>query len=137
MPIVVDASCLTAMLLNEEVPPNMEQFLNSLSDVEIVVPSLWFWEVANSSVMAARRARKPSQEIMNQLADMRHLDLTQDGESILLAWTVTAALAIQHRLSVYDAAYLELAVRRSLPLATLDSALARAARAAGVEVFGG
>ena len=137
MPIVVDASCLTAMLLNEEVPPNVEQFLNSLSDVEIVVPSLWFWEVANSSVMAARRARKPSQEIMNQLADMRHLDLTQDGESILLAWTVTAALAIQHRHSVYDAAYLELAVRRSLPLATLDSALARAARAAGVEVFGG
>jgi len=137
MPTVVDASCLSAMLLNEDVPVSVRQFLETLSDAEVVVPALWFWEVANSSHMAARRARTELREVFDQLSDLRDLNIVVDDESVARAWTTSIALADQHRLTVYDAAYLELAIRRSLPLATLDKALARAARAEGTELIGG
>lgn len=136
MPIVVDASCMSAMLLNEMVPPELDDLLRSLDSYEIVVPALWYWEIANSAVVAARRARIDPREIAGQFLSLLRLRITQDAAAVDLAWSATLDLAFKHRLTVYDAAYLELAVRLSLPLATLDRALARAARAEGIEVIG-
>lgn len=134
--IVVDASCLTAMLLNEHVPSSMEQLFESLIDIDVVVPSLWFWEIANSTLMAARRAKRDVNEVLDQLADMRRLSVTPDDDAVQQAWESTMSLAAAHHLTVYDASYLEVALRRQLPLATLDRPLARAARAVGIEVIG-
>lgn len=137
MPTVVDASCLSAMLFNEVVPPVMADFLDSLHAVEIAVPALWFWEVANSAAVATRRARVSHVEAVDQLRELHRLRIELDEDSLHHAWTVTIDLAARYNLTVYDAAYLELALRRQLPLATLDKALAKAARAEGVEMIGG
>jgi len=67
---------------------------------------------------------------------LRDLPVRLDAEAADLAWTTLAALADRFRLSLYDAAYLELAQRRKLPLATRDAALGRAAHALSVEVLG-
>ena len=101
-----------------------------------MVPALWYWEMANGLLVASRRGRKEWSEVRPQLEWLGALDIVVDDDSISAAWHLTASIALRHRLTAYDAAYLELALRRSLPLATLDKALARAARAEGVEVIG-
>jgi len=66
---------------------------------------------------------------------LRELPVTIDGETASHVWTATAQLAEQHKLTAYDATYLELALRRGLPLATRDKPLAAAAQKAGVELL--
>ena len=70
------------------------------------------------------------------MSDLGLLDIATDQQTAAQAWAATLALADEHRLTVYDAAYLELARRRGLPLATLDQALRDAGAAAGVVVLG-
>ncbi len=82
--------------------------------------------------MAVRRGRIAAQERDLLLLAFQQFDLEHDTETRLHAWGDINRLAGQHRLTVYDASYLELAIRRRLPLATLDTALARAATAEGV-----
>jgi predicted nucleic acid-binding protein len=125
------------MLFNEDVPPVVADLLASLHTLEIVIPALWYWETANSALLAIRRARLKHQDAIDQLRDIRRLRITVDGGAMHHAFDTTVELAARHGLTVYDAAYLELAVRRDLPLATLDDPLAEAARAEGVEVIGG
>jgi len=137
MPTVVDASCIGAMLFEEDVPPALAALLSSLHALDVIVPALWYWEVANSVVGATRRHRLTEAEVLDQLREMRRFRVSIDEESLSRAWESTLMLAFRHGLTAYDAAYLELALRRGLPLATLDGPLAEAARAEGVEVIGG
>jgi predicted nucleic acid-binding protein len=84
-----------------------------------------------------QRRRRLDAERRAQLAALLHaLPVTIDSETADRAWTATAELAERFGLSVYDAAYLEVALRRALPLASLDRALRAAAMTTGVEVFG-
>lgn len=108
--------------------------LEQVGEAGAVVPPLWRYEVANGFLMAERRGRIDAEYRARSLARLATLAITSDEESDRRCWDATVALAEAHRLTVYDAAYLELAQRRGLPLATLDAALARTARGAGVEV---
>lgn len=81
-----------------------------------------------------RRGRIDEDERNDALTDLSDLEIQLDEESVERCWSITVTLAQLYQLTVYDAAYLELAQRRRLPLATLEQALAKAARAAGVEL---
>ena len=98
-----------------------------------VVPRIWWYELRNALLMNERRGRITAQQVADTLADSAALgieiDDRHDEASIL-------GLARQHGLSVYDAAYLEVASRRGLPLATLDQLLSTAAAANGIAVIG-
>jgi predicted nucleic acid-binding protein len=100
------------------------------------VPSLWRIEVANSLQVGIRRGRVDRMFRDAALADLARLAISVDTETNNFAWTGTVQLADRFGLTVYDAAYLELAQRRSLPLGSLDNALCAAARALGVSVVG-
>ena len=100
------------------------------------VPSLWRIEVANSLQVGIRRGRIDRTFRNAALADLARLAVDVDTETSNFAWTGTVQLADRFGLTVYDAVYLELAQRRSLPLGSLDSALCVAARALGVAVIG-
>lgn len=107
---------------------------------EALVPALWPYEVANGLAVAERRKRISSADVMGFLDRLAKLPISIDStDRGFMAHTFNQVLSMAHqyRLSVYDAAYLELAGRAGLPLASLDDELKRAARAAGVELAAG
>ena len=110
--------------------------LDAIADNGALVPALWRLEVANSLTMAVRKRRIDPDFRRAALADLVLLDIATDQQTDSYAWTDTLDLADQFQLTVYDAAYLELAQRRGLPLATLDQELGTAARAIGLTVLG-
>ncbi len=133
MRVVLDASSMVALILDEVIPEDIERLSERLAEDGATVPALWHWEVANGLLMASRRSRKDWSELLPQLEWLGDVDIIVDEDSTAAAWRLIINYAIQHSLT----AYLELALRRSLPLATLDKAIAKAARAEGVEVIGG
>jgi predicted nucleic acid-binding protein len=82
--------------------------------------------------MTERRQKISAAARVEELGDLSRLPIMVDTETASLAWRDTATLAARYRLTLYDAAYLELSIRLSIPLATFDAALRRAATAAGV-----
>lgn len=98
-------------------------------------PRLWRYEVANGLLMAQRRGRVTGDKRMALLAALADLPVTADDEPEGDPWGATSRLADLHGLTVYDAAYLELAQRRRLPLATLDGPLRDAAGQAAVPLL--
>jgi predicted nucleic acid-binding protein len=100
------------------------------------VPSLWRLETANGLQVAIRRKRIDGAFRDHALIHLARLPITIDPETDVQAWTATLQLADRFQLTLYDAAYLELAQRRTLPLATLDSALRPAAEALGLPLLG-
>lgn len=101
--------------------------LNRIVQSRAWVPSLWPLEVANSLQMAVRRHRIDTAFRDASLANLALLNIQMDPDTANFAWNDTLRLAGQHDLTLYDATYLELALRLSLPLATRDSALRKAA----------
>lgn len=97
-----------------------------------VVPGLWWLEVANSLTVAVRRQRITAEFRQAALDDLAILDINTDAQTAAKAWSDTIRLADAYRLTLYDAAYLELAIRRGLKLATLDNELRQAAVKASV-----
>ncbi len=132
MPFVLDASIVHDWAF-DELHPTANAARERLRTESAVAPSLWWFEVRNGLVMAERRGRVTEQQTARFLREILRLAITLDSSP---NETSVLALARRHRLTVYDAAYLELAVRASLPLATLDAALARAARAEIVPLIG-
>ncbi len=135
--LVLDASLTLQWFLEDE--SGREYGLNvlaSLSSKRAAVPILWFYEVGNGLLMAHRRKRITFDQIDGFLARLKTLpiDAAQQvpGEILELP-----ALAQKHSLTNYDAAYLALALRLSLPLATTDADLRKAAAAAGVTMVAG
>ena len=100
------------------------------------VPGLWRLEVANILEMGVRRGRHDADFRDATLADLALLPVRVDPDTDRQAWGATAQLAARQRLTLYDAAYLELARRRGLPLATLDRELRTAASDEGVALLG-
>lgn len=134
MTLVLDASIALAWQFGDENVGAVQDVLADVVGNGAVVPALWRFEVANGLTMAMRRGRIDEDERNDALTDLSDLEIELDEESAERCWSITVTLAQIYRLTVYDAAYLELAQRRRLPLATLDQALANAARAAGIEL---
>lgn len=101
----------------------------------LVVPALWFFEVANCLLILCRRKVIDKTQYERSRSELNNLRPVVDDEGVRLALSGTSELARKQDLSVYDAAYLELALRRKLPLATRDSALNKAAKRAGVRTL--
>lgn len=116
----------------DEIDPACDALLDRLRRDEALVPALWHWEVANVLAMAVRKGRVVAAEVVSRLALLTSLPIRTDSEGFSRAWRETMALAEAHGLTVYDAAYLELALRSGVPLATRDKALRDAAIALGV-----
>jgi predicted nucleic acid-binding protein len=96
------------------------------------VPVRWPAEVANALLIAVRRGRISQEKANRFLLDLRALPIRLDPESSDAVFDQVFKLAEQYSLTIYDASYLELAIREGLPLATLDNDLRKAARASGV-----
>ena len=130
---VVDASMAFAWVLPNQASAEAEALLERIeTGVEAVVPPLWFLEVANGLLVAQRRKRVTAAERMLALVRLSALSLTVDEDAARDVFGRTSMLAEQFGLSVYDAAYLEVALRRNLPLGTRDHALRSAAERSGI-----
>jgi predicted nucleic acid-binding protein len=134
--LVLDSSATLAWIYSDETTDMIRAVFDQVADAGAVVPGLWRLEVANSLTVAVRRNRIDSEFRRAGLADLALLDITTDPHTDNQAWGETLLLADRYRLTLYDAAYLELARRRQLPLATLDQELIAAARAAGIKTMG-
>jgi len=128
--LVVDASVSAAWFLPDEATPYTEAALQATAEGEVWVPALWLLEVGNLMLSAQRRRRISAAKRQELVVHAQALRLRVDREPV--AMTTLDALAARHGLSAYDAAYLELALRRTLPLATLDKALEKAMAGAGI-----
>ncbi len=135
MSIVLDGSATLAWLHGDERTPDIEAIFDRVAENGALVPSLWHLEIANGLTVSVRRGRLSASERAELLANLAYFDIAIDEDTEHHAWKATMTLADLHGLTIYDAAYLELAQRRRLPLATLDKALIRAAQAAGVETL--
>ena len=133
---ILDASVALSFIFEDETSPYAEEVIEALKTRSAVVPLVWPLEVDNALLAAIRRQRIQEADAYRYLTVLDTLGLEVDlevardarGQRIL-------GLGLTHDLSAYDAGYLELAMRRGLPLATQDGELLRAAGAAGVEIL--
>ena len=131
--LVVDASVLAPLIVPDERDDLIPAVLSALLDGEALVPQHWRLEVANLARMAVRKGRLTDEALVRVFDDLRELNVSVDQETDRLAWSECLELSRRHNLTTYDAAYLELAMRADLPLATRDR---RLRNAAGVEKVG-
>ncbi len=132
MSVVVDCSVAINWVIPDEGSLYAESILERVSVGSGVVPPLFRIEVGNSLLVAWRRKRITAELLGQALARIDALPLKQDTLGAAYVWSESIVLAQTYGLSLYDATYLELAKRLGLPLATLDTRLAQAARSAGV-----
>lgn len=132
MPFVIDASIAACWAFQDEDHPIASLALERVRNDEARAPGLWWFEVRNTLVMSERRGRITEAGIAAFLRVLDRLGVIIDSAPDEAA---VLSLARQHRLTVYDAAYLELAQREGIILATLDTALANAARALQVSLL--
>ena len=131
--LVLDASMALSWLLPDESSATSVDVQSDLIKAESVwVAAHWRLEVANSLYIAERRKRLDAAGVAQAVALCAQIPVTIDPETNTRAYAETLSLAREHRLSVYDAAYLELALRRGARLASLDGALRRVAEKLGV-----
>jgi len=133
---VVDCSIAMAWLFHDEATPKTTALLNRLTTETALVPAWWFIEIANVLAMTERKGRITARESDAFIADLSKLGIERDAEAPERAFTQLLLLCRTHRLTSYDAIYLDLAIRRSLPLATLDYDLRKAAKKLGVSLLG-
>ena len=133
---VVDASVACAWVVPSQASSAADALLARIEGgTAVVVPPVWFLEVANGLLAAQRRKLLTASERILALEMLSALTITVDEVDARIAFGRTSALADQYGLSVYDAAYLEVALRRTLPLGSRDRALCTAATRHGVSVL--
>ena len=137
MSLVLDSSVTLAWIYSDETTESVRRLFEAVAEEGAFVPALWRLEIANSLTVAVRRGRIDADFRRASLADLALLDIATDQYTDFHAWGETLSLADRFKLTIYDAAYLELAVRRSLPLATLDGELCAAASALSLRLLGG
>ena len=131
---VADASVAVAWVHPGQATPETASMLEAIADgATLEVPAIWPLEVANALTVLVRRRKLTDDERRTALSLLRELPVTVDDDMAALAFTTLSDLAAAYDLSVYDAAYLELAQRRRLVLACKDGPLRAAARCCGVK----
>lgn len=136
MSLVLDSSVTLAWVYDDETTDPICEVFRLIAEKGAWVPSLWKLEVGNILEMGVRKRRHDAEFQSSTIEDLEDLPIRVDGETDQHAWGKTIELAAKHRLTLYDAAYLELATRRRLPLATLNGELREAAAAEGVILLG-
>lgn len=136
MSLVLDSSVALSWCFADEHTPATDGLLARVAETGAMAPMLWPLEVLNALAMAERRKRLDTMQRHRIEGFLRDLPIDLDHETAAQAWTATKFLAEEHRLTLYDAAYLELSQRMDLPLATLDRDLRKAAAAVGVTLLG-
>jgi len=126
-----------AWCFEDERTPATTALLHRVGEAGAISPQHWPLEALNGLMMAERRKRLDAPRRRHLGEFLRALPVALDNETTAHIWTTTQDLAERFRLTVYDAAYLELAQRRTLPLATLDRELREAGAALGVTLLGG
>jgi predicted nucleic acid-binding protein len=136
MNFVLDCSVAMTWFFSSEATQDTEALLDALSgDAKAFVAQHWRLEIANVLLGAERTKRKQAAQTIQFLGLLAQLPIESDPDTERYATSTTMALGRKHKLTSYDAAYLELSIRRGLPLATLDSDLRRAARAEAVPLL--
>jgi predicted nucleic acid-binding protein len=107
-------------------------FLDQVAEEGAIVPSLWSLEIGNVLLIAERKKRITLEQRQKAIHILSELPIVVDTMTSNHAWLETMELAERHNLTLYDASYLELSLRRSLPLATFDKSLKKAAELSGV-----
>ena len=131
--LVLDASVALAWCFPDESSPAIEKLLDALANgAEAVTPAIWPFEVANALLTAERKKRISLAQVTAVLRNIALLPIAVDSARVDRAFADVLAVARREHLAEYDAAYLELALREALPLATLDGQLRRAARNVGI-----
>jgi len=133
--IVIDASVALAWCFPDETSEYADSVLLALENQVAVIPAIWPVEVTNALVVGERRHRLRLPDITRFVELLKALNIVQDAQQITETLSHVFPLAQRYKLSAYDAAYLDVAVRRQLPLATLDAGLRNASRSAGIEIF--
>jgi predicted nucleic acid-binding protein len=132
---VLDSSIALALALPDETSEHADHFFRQITSKSVLwVPPLWWYEIANALIGAQRRKRLTERDRMRLIELYRMLPIRTDTVLDSDAMYRFHTLALEYELSAYDAAYLELAQRRGLGLATLDKRLHSAAVRAGVKV---
>ena len=132
---VLDCSIAVAWLFDDETSPETDALLDRLKADGALVPGLWRLELGNALAQAERRNRIAAAQIAAYLDLLDRLPIVTDAETESRALREILTLARTESLTTYNAAYLELAMRRNVELATRDRALIRAARGIGVETL--
>jgi len=135
MPFVVDCSVTMAWVFPDEATDVTNALRESLINDMAVVPALWPIELGNVLIVATRRGRIRMQDWKRIRDSLDSLPIEIDPDTSERMWEAIMPLAFEHRLSVYDATYLELAKRHKLPLVTLDKKLRAACRTAKIKVL--
>ena len=132
MRFVLDASIAITWAMGDEDHPLADLAFAELRSGSARVPGIWWYEIRNILVLSERRNRISESDSGQFLRDLEQLSISVDFSQ---SGTQVMDLSRKYKLSVYDAAYLALAMRDGLPLATLDRALQEAARDAGIQLF--
>ncbi len=135
MNLVIDASAFIALMLGEGEEGFRQVLHQMLRHHGAYAPGLWWYEVANTLMVGVRRGRHDADFAKFVLQRADEYLITSDKRNVSFFWTEIFDLAMQHELTVYNASYLHLAIERRAILATLDQALAKAARQSGVELL--
>lgn len=133
--LVLHSSVALCWYFQDQADRYADGVAKQLISAEALVPSLWPLEVANAALMGERGYRSTQADARRWIAVLERLPITLDGETATRARDDTLPLARAQNLSAYDAAYLELALREGLPIATLDPKLKAAAQAVGVPLY--
>ncbi|PTR08457.1 putative nucleic acid-binding protein [Nitrosospira sp. Nsp5] len=136
MSLVLDSSVALTWCFEDERTLATLALLDQITETGATAPALWPLEVLNALTMAERRGRLDGTQRHQLAGFLRDLPVSLDQETADQAWTITMRLAERYRLTLYDAAYLELAQRLELPLATLDQELRVAGNALGITLLG-
>ncbi len=135
MDFVLDASVALSWCFRDENTPITNQLLDRLEKEKAWVPNIWPLEIGNILITAERRKRIPYADMVQFLELLDKLPIKVDQETTAKAFHETLLLAHSHKLTTYDASYLELAMRKGVPLATKDSALSAVAKQFGIQLL--
>jgi predicted nucleic acid-binding protein len=132
MPVVIDPSAILGLAMEDEAAEFADSVLTAIEAEGGLAPSIFWYELRNVLIVNERRGRITPEQSTTFLTTLAELPVELQD---LPNETGVLVLARKHQLSVYDAAYLELATRRGAPLATLDSGLREVAIAIGAQLF--
>ena len=133
---VLDNTVAMAWCFTDEATEFTESLLGHLSNLTdtAIVPALWLYEVVNVTELAVRKGRITAEKAHAFLESLADLPIEIENPTVPQMLGSVRALVRQYNLTAYDAAYLELAIRHNLQIATSDKALVKAAQAAGVSL---